>query len=463
MVTQRLFAILCLAALTAGAAHADMWLESAIDLGVHFGPAGNNPMNVVSDDAYAYIGGYNGSGVDRDISILKISLSDPNDAVVLSSATQTVNYGRFYDGLVIRNGVLYALCDRPLGSGTCNLRAIDAATDTLVPTFDGDLGNGNGILSGSNFPVPCASPFPGGGLAYDPGFGGQDSGLSILPYGAGRRALLEINSGITLYDTSDGIAITDISGTCTVSDQSAWRDHIYDASGNAWGRRSNQVQGAIRNSPNSTNAWVHLTDELNTDGTPKPGCGDGRPIALRLAATVIGQHLELIPAASGATDQDILIFNDRAVGSPGQLFENVVKTVTLTGALPNPAFVLRDADGAPLTLPPGVALYDFYYLAVSDRLLVLDFSNRLLLVFGSTPPVQVCTGDLDCNGQVDFGDINPFVLFLSNFAQWETTYAGCNPLNGDINSDGTYGQGSFGDITPFVSLLTSSPLPINCP
>jgi hypothetical protein len=181
MVTQRLFAILCLVALTAGAAHADMWLESAIDLGVHFGPAGNNPMNVVSDDAYAYIGGYNGSGVDRDISILKISLSDPNDAVVLNSATQTANYGRFYDGLVIRNGVLYALCDRPLGSGTCNLRAIDAATDTLVPTFDGDLGNGNGILSGSNFPVPCASPFPGGGLAYDPGFGGQDSGCRSCP------------------------------------------------------------------------------------------------------------------------------------------------------------------------------------------------------------------------------------------------------------------------------------------
>jgi hypothetical protein len=34
------------------------------------------------------------------------------------------------------------------------------------------------------------------------------------------------------------------------------------------------------------------------------------------------------------------------------------------------------------------------------------------------------------------------------------TYPGCDPLNGDINGDGTYGQLSFGDINPFVTLLT---------
>jgi hypothetical protein len=66
---------------------------------------------------------------------------------------------------------------------------------------------------------------------------------------------------------------------------------------------------------------------------------------------------------------------------------------------------------------------------------------------------SVVTGDLNCDGCVGFGDINPFVQFLSNFSAWQATYPGCNPLNGDINGDGVYGEGSFGDINPFVALL----------
>jgi len=75
---------------------------------------------------------------------------------------------------------------------------------------------------------------------------------------------------------------------------------------------------------------------------------------------------------------------------------------------------------------------------------------------------STCVGDLNCDGQVDFGDINPFVLYLSNYAAWQATYEGCNPLNGDINGDGTYGWGSFGDINPFVACLANNPLPIPC-
>jgi hypothetical protein len=63
-------------------------------------------------------------------------------------------------------------------------------------------------------------------------------------------------------------------------------------------------------------------------------------------------------------------------------------------------------------------------------------------------------GDLNCDGSTDFGDINPFVLYLSDFACWQATY-GCDPLNGDINGDGTYP--SFGDINPFVALLVNGP------
>ena len=67
-------------------------------------------------------------------------------------------------------------------------------------------------------------------------------------------------------------------------------------------------------------------------------------------------------------------------------------------------------------------------------------------------------GDLNCDGTygyLSFGDINPFVKYITNFTAWQAAYPACPPENGDINGDGTCGQSSFGDINPFVALLTS--------
>jgi hypothetical protein len=64
-------------------------------------------------------------------------------------------------------------------------------------------------------------------------------------------------------------------------------------------------------------------------------------------------------------------------------------------------------------------------------------------------------GDLNCDGVVSFGDINPFVLYQSNFAAWQATYPTCPPQVGDINDDGLYPD--FGDINAFVALLSGSP------
>jgi len=53
---------------------------------------------------------------------------------------------------------------------------------------------------------------------------------------------------------------------------------------------------------------------------------------------------------------------------------------------------------------------------------------------------------------VDFGDINPFVLALTNPAGYQAAFPQCDILNGDINGDGRV---DFGDINPFVRLLTN--------
>jgi len=75
----------------------------------------------------------------------------------------------------------------------------------------------------------------------------------------------------------------------------------------------------------------------------------------------------------------------------------------------------------------------------------------------------VCIGDVNCDGTVGFGDINPFVLYMSNNAAWQLEFPGCNAENGDINCDGTYGQGSFGDINPFVALMGQCNMDCACP
>jgi hypothetical protein len=71
------------------------------------------------------------------------------------------------------------------------------------------------------------------------------------------------------------------------------------------------------------------------------------------------------------------------------------------------------------------------------------------LQYATLPLVR--RGDLNCDATVDFGDINPFVLALSNLAAWQATYPECPVLNGDINGDT---QVDFGDINPFVALLS---------
>ena len=59
-------------------------------------------------------------------------------------------------------------------------------------------------------------------------------------------------------------------------------------------------------------------------------------------------------------------------------------------------------------------------------------------------------GDINCDGTVGFGDINPFVLALSNASTYAQTYPACPLANRDINGDGSF---NFGDINPFVAVL----------
>jgi len=60
-------------------------------------------------------------------------------------------------------------------------------------------------------------------------------------------------------------------------------------------------------------------------------------------------------------------------------------------------------------------------------------------------------GDLNCDGSINFGDINPFVLALTNWGAYLQEYPNCGVYLADIDGNGYV---DFGDINPFVALLS---------
>jgi hypothetical protein len=63
-------------------------------------------------------------------------------------------------------------------------------------------------------------------------------------------------------------------------------------------------------------------------------------------------------------------------------------------------------------------------------------------------------GDLNCDGVVDFDDINPFVSALgTDPLAWNLAHPGCHWLNADCDADGDV---DFDDISSFVALLSGS-------
>ncbi len=65
----------------------------------------------------------------------------------------------------------------------------------------------------------------------------------------------------------------------------------------------------------------------------------------------------------------------------------------------------------------------------------------------------VILGDMDCDGDVDFDDVGPFVLGLRNPDEYQAAFGVRATLKGDIDGDGDL---DFDDIGPFVDVLNGS-------
>ena len=67
------------------------------------------------------------------------------------------------------------------------------------------------------------------------------------------------------------------------------------------------------------------------------------------------------------------------------------------------------------------------------------------------PPAGPCAGDVNCDGVINFDDIDPFVLALSDPVAYGAAYPDCYVLSADIDHDGDV---DFEDVDWFVGLLS---------
>ncbi|GAG35128.1 unnamed protein product, partial [marine sediment metagenome] len=77
-------------------------------------------------------------------------------------------------------------------------------------------------------------------------------------------------------------------------------------------------------------------------------------------------------------------------------------------------------------------------------------TERIVTVMGEVLEVSYATGDMNCDGSVNFFDIDSFVLAVTDPVAYEAAYPDCDLLLADCNGDGAV---DFFDIDAFVALI----------
>ncbi len=89
-----------------------------------------------------------------------------------------------------------------------------------------------------------------------------------------------------------------------------------------------------------------------------------------------------------------------------------------------------------------------------DRFVVtIDDGVRPVTLMPEPELTYLALGDANCDGFIDFDDINAFVLALGDPAGYQAAYPNCNAFYADCNADGVV---DFEDINPFVALLSGA-------
>jgi hypothetical protein len=227
------------------------------------------------------------------------------------------------------------------------------------------------------------------------------------------------NDGTLVTEDSDAL---DLLGDWTISFWVREDGHNQANPTNGWIEK-------VRAYHDPEGGWAFVSDdtalEMTIYGTPNFSCNPPNPLEL-------GVWYRLTATLDSAT-HTLRIYRDETLleeCTAPALLPNVYPVV-LGGNIEENMYIRPYCMGAMVD----VRLY--------DRTLSPNEIAQLALHF--------LLGDMNCDGVVDFDDINPFVLALSNPSAYSAAYPNCDYYNGDCDGDGHV---TFSDINCFVALLS---------
>lgn len=298
---------------------------------------GNNPAAIAWDGSRMFLGGLNASGATANTALVEVLT--PLGVPTLGNAFGALSTAdtRGIMGMDLNGNQLAVAWDNGAAADG-GLRAFDI-NNTAAPTWSRNL---RGF----------------GGAAYDPGFGGVDSGLAYAQLASGRRPLVDPATGADIYTTANGFIWVQSGAGDTQT-----RDFAFDPdTGDIYVRHSNNVTKATRTGGNSATGQTRIyNNNVNN---------------------VAGAHIAFL---SNTPDGDLLVFNNRAAVTPGQNFADVVLFTDSNGGA---ASVNLNFLGG-VSPAPGNGYYDFDYDAATQTLVVLDFFNRNVHVFQIPEPASL--------------------------------------------------------------------------
>ncbi|MEW6252850.1 MAG: right-handed parallel beta-helix repeat-containing protein [Planctomycetota bacterium] len=305
-----------------------------------------------------------------------------------------------------------------------------AAPAILRCTIRGNLaGTGGGVYSWASNPEisDCliaenrTDMFGGAGI-------GAGSGSRITAI----RCRITRNLGQGFSGNGGGILVTASSaviGDCLIAENFA-----------------NYIGGGISCTSQSSPTIQGCTIAVNSAATSGGGiyAGDGSP---RIANSIIWSNV--LDQVYVTTGSPVVLYSDVEGGwqGAGNINEDPLFVDPVNGD-----YRLRadspciDAGDPALSPPAGQTDLDGHLRRWDG-----DGDGTAIVDMGAYEYGSHAYGDVNCDDAVNFFDIDPFVLTLSNPAAYRATFPDCNILTADCNGDG---QVNFADIDAFVALLS---------
>jgi len=360
-----------LAATSAPAGHLHLVHASITNLADVFNSTsgyGDNPLSMAFDGTNAYVGGFNVTGTMAGVVKVENVVGGGVLAKTPLSATQfTSPISRGIDALAYQGGSLFMAHDS--GSAASSFISRRQASD--------------GALTWQVNSPQASRPFA---MAVDPVGNAGNPGVAFLVQGSGRRRLLSLDTGATVFDGSNGGIIN----STPTAFGTAWRAIAFDSSGNIAISEDSGYQYGNRV---GANQWQALNGTLNATTSS---------VAKNVAANLVGQGIAILEGL-GPSENSLLAFSGRnmtsltdsqggmtAVSDGNVHIRNLNGSVTdltqivLTGAEPingvaQPAWTDVDANSDTRNLAVGI---DGDGRTV---LLVVDFLSRRLDVYIAVP------------------------------------------------------------------------------